>query len=121
MKSLFAIIITMSALVTVSAHSAEKFCTNAQVKEEARNFLYAYRVHHVYFAQDCIKKEIVRVMAENQKLDQKGAVLQALYELKQLEMSAFIKCESTNTPGCQPVKFKSDMSEEELLKDNQDW
>lgn len=104
MKLIFGIIATTLSLGAFA--QTETFCTIPTLKTEARNYLWAdgARQERFLVKDSCLDKEISKVLSLQKKErsleSEKAAVLDVLATIKQGEMAGYMKCISTETPGC---------------------
>ncbi len=121
MKSLVVLFITLASLVS---HAEVRLCTDAQIKHEARVYLYQVSQNQNFNQlSDCLKAAIDHeIKLEGGNLTVQDRVLRVLEIIHQDEMTAEIKCETTQTPGC--LGTDSDMiftpAEERMLQKDAD-
>jgi hypothetical protein len=101
MKLITGILITLAAL---TGHAQGNSCNMIKAEKEARDYLVASDMHNVRFIQPCLEIEIQKDInsrnVQRNFVQERLSVLNILAQIKQDKMSALIKCESTNTPGC---------------------
>ncbi len=104
MKLIFTLIATTLSLSAFA--QSQKVCTVMELKREARNFLWAESVHQVRLLEKngCLDKEINKVLSDKKTerniITEREAIFDILASLKQGEMAGYMKCISTDTPGC---------------------
>ncbi len=114
MKLVAALLITVSAL----AANAQN-CSDQQILKEGQDFKRALEVYQVHFIQDCLQAALKHDAQTNKKRtgNVEVNVANVMKEIKaaqkQAEMAAYIKCISTDTPGCEEPE--SSLSDDEIL------
>ena len=115
-----------SLLITLSALVANaQICSDAQILREAADFKQKIETHQVEFIQNCLQQALQKDAIVNKgkrtgstSLNVQNIVAEIKAAQKQAEMAAYIKCISTDTPGCEEPE--SSLSDDELLDQDAD-
>lgn len=120
MKMVACLLITLSALAAQA-----QFCSDEQILNEAAQFKRAMEIHQVEFIQDCLGAALKKDALVNKgkrsgstSLNVENIITEIKAAQKQAEMAAYIKCISTDTPGCEEPE--SSLSDDEILNRDAD-
>ncbi len=84
----------------------QKFCTIPEIKQEARHFIWVESTQQARLIEKdgCLDQAIDQMLQRQRKarnlVTERNAVLDILSEIKHSETAAYMKCLSTDTPGC---------------------
>jgi hypothetical protein len=91
------------SLVALTSQAQTKICTIDDVKKETHIYLSVYQNTGAEFVGNCLQESIAKEIQISPELQKKSSLKQialVIEDIKQLEMGAIVKCESTNTPDC---------------------
>ena len=104
MKLIFGILATTLSLSAFAQNKS--ICSIPEIKTQARDFLWAESVHQVRLLEkgSCLDQEITKQLQKENKsrnlITERNAIISILMDIKKLEMAGYMKCISTDTPGC---------------------